>query len=78
MGNEASNMLFAYCACQQLSTQESPFFLLHGLDPRLPTPPILSRNMTRSERVWSEAPLQNVRGLGPGPAADHSCTEAAK
>ena len=35
-------VLFAYRACQQSSTQESPFFLLYGRDPRLPTPAILS------------------------------------
>ena len=29
-------VLFAYRASQQESTQESPFFLLHGRDPRLP------------------------------------------
>ena len=30
-------VLFAYRASQQESTQESPFFLLYGRDPRLPT-----------------------------------------
>ena len=35
-------VLFAYRACQQSSTQESPFFLLYGQDPRLPTPAVLS------------------------------------
>ena len=36
------HVLFAYRACQQSSTQESPFFLLYGRDPRLPTPAVLS------------------------------------
>ena len=35
-------VLFAYRACQQASTQESPFFLLYGRDPKLPTPAVLS------------------------------------
>ena len=41
-------VLFAYRACQQSSTQESPFFLLYGRDPRLPTPGVLSPKMTRT------------------------------
>ena len=35
-------VLFAYRACQQASTRESPFFLLYGRDPRLPVPAALS------------------------------------
>lgn len=34
-------VLFAYRASQQDSTLESPFFLLYGRDPRLPTPSTL-------------------------------------
>ena len=30
-------VLFAYCASLQVSTKESPFYLLHGCDPRLLT-----------------------------------------
>ena len=41
-------VLFAYRACQQSSTQESPFFLLYGRDPRLPSPAILSPKETRA------------------------------
>ena len=40
-------VLFAYRACQKSSTQESPFFLLYGRDPRLPTPAALSPKVTR-------------------------------
>ena len=35
-------VLFAYCASQQQSTMESPFYLEYGRDPRLPTESILS------------------------------------
>ena len=35
-------VLFAYRASEQQSTQESPFFLLYGRDPRLPTEAALS------------------------------------
>ena len=41
-------VLFAYRACQQASTQESPFFLLYGRDPKLPTPAALSPTVTRA------------------------------
>ena len=35
-------VLFAYRASLQESTQESPFFMLYGRDPRLPTEHVLS------------------------------------
>ena len=35
-------VLFAYRACQQQSTMESPFYLLHGRDHRLPNDAVLS------------------------------------
>ena len=40
-------VLFAYRASQQASTQESPFYLLYGRDPRLPVPEALSPKQTR-------------------------------
>lgn len=36
-------LLFAYRSSVQESTKESPFFLLHGRDPRLPTETVLSK-----------------------------------
>ena len=41
-------VLFVYRASQQDSTLESPFFLLYGRDPRLPTPTALSPAMVRA------------------------------
>ena len=40
-------VLFAYRASQQQSTLESPFILLCGRDPRLPTDPVMSPEKTR-------------------------------
>ena len=40
-------VLFAYRASQQASTQESPFYLLYGRDPRLPVPDALSLRKNR-------------------------------
>ena len=40
-------VLFAYRASQQQSTMESPFFLLYGRDPRLPTEPVMSPVKTK-------------------------------
>ena len=40
-------VLFAYRASQQQSTLESPFFLLYGRDPRLPTDPVMSPEKTK-------------------------------
>ena len=42
-------MLFAYHSCIQESTQESPFFLVHGRDLRLPTVLDLELPIKRSE-----------------------------
>jgi len=40
-------VLFAYRASEQQSTRESPFFLLYGRDPRLPTEAVLSPSKMR-------------------------------
>ena len=40
-------VLFAYRASQQESTKESPFFLLYGRDPQLPTEAALSADKDR-------------------------------
>lgn len=51
-------VLFAYRASKQESTQESPFFLLYGRDPRLPVEAILSppeaRKLTSLKQYGSE------------------------
>ena len=41
-------VLFAYRACCHESTQESPFYLLYGRDPKLPSPAALNPQTTRS------------------------------
>ena len=41
-------VLFAYRACYQESTRESPFFLVYGRDPKLPTPAVLNPQKTRA------------------------------
>ena len=41
-------VLFAYRACCQESTQESPFFLVYGRDPKLPSPAALDPKRTRA------------------------------
>ena len=43
-------VLFAYRATVQASTAESPFFLLYGRDPRLPTELLLSLPVERTHR----------------------------
>ena len=42
-------VLFAYRACPQQSTGESPFFLLYGRDPNLPTDQMLTPSLERDE-----------------------------
>ena len=41
-------VLFAYRASQQASTGESPFYLVYGRDPRLPTPAVMTPKKTRA------------------------------
>ena len=41
-------ILFAYRACCQESTQETPFYMLYGRDPKLPTPAVLNPKKTRT------------------------------
>ena len=42
-------ILFAYRASEQQSTRESPFFLLYGRDPRLPTKQALTPSKSRQQ-----------------------------
>ena len=53
-------LLFAYRSMVQESTQESPFFLLYGRDPRLPTESVLG---TRNEAYLVET--QTTTGQHP-------------
>ena len=42
------SVLFAYRACWYESTRESPFYMLYGRDPMLPTPAVLTPRKTRT------------------------------
>ena len=46
---QLSYILFAYQACPQQSTGESPFFLLYGRDPNLPTDQMLTPSFGRDD-----------------------------
>ena len=56
-------VLFAYRASMQTSTMESPFFLLYGRDPRLPTETALTAPVIRSELDIVTYKEEVVRGL---------------
>ena len=43
-------VLFSYHACSQASTGKSPFFLVYGRDPRLPTETVLTP--PTDQQVW--------------------------
>ena len=45
-GHISHNVFYAYWVSMQESTRESPFFLLYGCDPALPTSDTLSRERT--------------------------------
>ena len=47
-------VLFAYRACCHESTQESPFYLLYGRDPRLPSPAVLNPQRSRATQDLKE------------------------
>ena len=60
-------VLFSYRACQQASTGESPFFLMYGRDPRLPTEDVLSPSCDLQEmdleKLWWALPGTKHRSL---------------
>ena len=56
-------VLFAYRASLQQSTQESPFFLLYGRDPRLPTRQALSPDPLRQVVALDDYKAQMLTGL---------------
>ena len=56
-------VLFAFRACQQQSTQESPFFLLYGRDPRLPTDAALSPSSAHQQLDLQEYGIELVEKL---------------
>ena len=56
-------VLFAYRMCAQQSTKESPFFLLYGRDPQLPTDEALSTPKTRYQVDLDDYKTDLMSGL---------------
>ena len=56
-------VLFAYRACPQEFTRESPFFLLYGRDPRLPTEEALTQPRTRYQVDLDDYKTELTDGL---------------
>ena len=59
-------VLFAYRVSLQESTKESPFFLMYGRDPRLPTETALSAPMERASVDLGEYGENLVTNLSEG------------
>ena len=57
-------VLFAYRAALQTSTGESPFFLLYGRDPQLPSEAVLSPPVHRSDIKLDDYKSTMVREMG--------------
>lgn len=72
-------VLFAYRASQQQSTQESPFYLLYGRDPCLPTETALSPPATRASLDLKEYGAELMTKLsGAWELARESVSKAQK
>ena len=72
-------VLFAYRACQQSSTMESPFFLLYGRDPQLPTPAVLSPRESRAVKDLKEYGVELYSRMSEAwELAQHHITRAQK
>ena len=56
-------VLYAYRAARQESTQESPFFLVYGRDPQLPTPDSLTQPRTCYQVDLDDYKTELVTGL---------------
>ena len=55
---QLSYVLFAYRACPQQSTGESPFFLFYGRNPILPTGQMLTPSLDQDDIEESEYSLE--------------------
>ena len=65
-------VLFAYRCCKQKSTRGSPFFMLYGRDPVLPT------EEAPSQPVYADYPSQIVQNLGKSVTERPESLEATK
>ena len=71
-------VLFAYRASQQQSTLESPFFLLYGRDPRLPTETALSPPVERASLGLKEYGLDLMEKLSTAWELAQKCVGKAQ
>ena len=69
-------LLFAYRASAQDPTKESPFFLLHGRDPRIPTETVLTYD--RSPYAQSRPLFQPLYSMEAGPRKHQESTNYSK
>ena len=71
-------VLFAYRTSRQEATKESPFFLMHGRDPRLPTETALDFPMERGRVDLGEYGAELAENLTEAWESARSCTVGAK
>lgn len=72
------HVLFTYRACQQQSTQESPFFLFHWHDPRLPNEAALSHVKARSQLDHKEYGMEVASEMAEVWRLDQACVGRAQ
>ena len=70
--------MFAYRVAVQESTQDSPFFLLYGRDPRTPTETALSQPTTPYQVDLSDYKMELVANLSDALAIAHSHIDSAQ
>jgi len=61
--NKLPHILFAYRASAQESTRESPFYLMYGQDPRIPTTTVLSQKRSVYEVDVDDYKRELILGL---------------
>ena len=71
-------LMFAYRVAVQESTQDSPFFLLYGRDPRTPTETALSQPTTPYQVDLSDYKMELVANLSDAWAIAHSHIDSSQ